>query len=397
MATLLKDIKVIELSHVMAAPTCGLMLADMGAEVIKVERLPDGDNIRKLGPFSNGVSGPFTMMNRNKKGVALNLHSETGKEVLKKLILGADVFIENYRAGAMENYGVGYHQVKNENTRLIYCSISGFGRTGVFSERGGFDLVAQGMSGIMSITGEGEDRPPVKVGAPITDISAGNLAAMGILAALVSRNKTGRGQYVDTSLFEAGIMHTYWQSSIYLGSGEVPKAMGSAHPLMAPYQAFRTKDGWINLGSANQGLWEKLILVLGAQDLLEDNKYKDPKSRLDNINDLESSLTKYFLEDTTDNWVRRLEKEGVPSGPVLDIAEMTQNQQTLDREMIKELPGDNALRVIGHPVKFSESSTEINYSAPELGEHTREVMHGLGYSSEQVKELIELGAVVCSD
>ena len=259
---MLDGLRVIELSHVMAAPTCGLMLSDMGADVIKVERLPGGDDIRNLAPFVDGVSNPFAMMNRNKRGIALNLRTDGGKSVLKKLILDADVFIENYRAGVMEHYGVGHDQVKDGNSKLIYCSVSGYGRTGPLADKGGFDLVAQGMSGLMSITGEGAGRPPVKVGAPVTDITAGTLAAMGILGALVSRGRTGKGQYLDTSLFEAGIMHTYWQSSIYFGSGEVPEAMGSAHPLMAPYQAFQTLDGWINVGSANQGLWEKLVVLL---------------------------------------------------------------------------------------------------------------------------------------
>ena len=224
----------------MAAPTCGLMLSDMGADVIKVERLPNGDDIRKLAPFVEGVSSPFVMMNRNKRGIAIDLKSSEGQAVLKDLIKDADILIENYRQGAVEAFGVGYEEVKQFNERLIYCSISGFGRTGPYSSKGGFDLVAQGMSGLMSVTGEGADRPPVKVGAPVTDITAGVLGAMGVLGALFKRGKTGKGQLVDTSLFEAGIMHTFWQSSIYFGSGEIPKAMGSAHPLMAPYQAFKT-------------------------------------------------------------------------------------------------------------------------------------------------------------
>ena len=237
---LLAGIRVIEFSHVMAAPTCGMMLADMGADVIKVERLPGGDSVRGSAPFTDDVSAPFTMMNRNKRGLALDLRSEDGKAVFQRLIEGADVFIENYRMGAADHYGVGYTEMQAANPRLVYCSVSGFGRTGPYAERGGFDLVAQGMSGLMSITGEGPGRPPVKVGAPVTDITAGILAAMGILGAIIKRGQTRRGQLVDTSLFEAGITHTYWQSAIFMASGVLPEAMGSAHPLMAPYQAFET-------------------------------------------------------------------------------------------------------------------------------------------------------------
>jgi len=395
MAGLLDGIRVIELSHVMAAPTCGLMLSDMGADVIKVERLPGGDDVRKLAPFVDGVSNPFAMMNRNKRGIALNLRTEGGKEALKKLILGADVFIENYRAGAMEHYGVGYDQVKDENPKLIYCSVSGYGRSGPFADKGGFDLVAQGMSGLMSITGEGAGRPPVKVGAPVTDITAGCLAAMGILGALVSRGTTGKGQYVDTSLFEAGIMHTYWQSAIYFGSGEVPQAMGSAHPLMAPYQAFQTKDGWLNVGSANQGLWEKLVVLLGAPELAEDERFTDPNLRLENLAVLEEILNGHFVKDTTETWVNRLEEAGIPSGPVLNISEVSSHPQAEARNMVQEI--EQGLRVIGHPVKYSDTPASIGRGAPELGEHTGDVLAEAGYSEAEIDALVAAEAVLQAD
>ena len=395
MQGMLDGLRVIELSHVMAAPTCGLMLSDMGADVIKAERLPSGDDIRNLAPFVDGVSNPFAMMNRNKRGIALNLRTNGGKSVLKKLILGADVFIENYRAGAMEHYGVGYDQVKDGNPKLIYCSVSGYGRTGPFADKGGFDLVAQGMSGLMSITGEGAGRPPVKVGAPVTDITAGTLAAMGILGALVSRGRTGKGQYLDTSLFEAGIMHTYWQSSIYFGSGEVPEAMGSAHPLMAPYQAFPTQDGWINVGSANQGLWEKLVVLLGASELAEDARFSDPNLRLANLVELNEILTTHFKSDTTENWITRLEEAGIPSGPVLDIAEMSAHPQAVARSMVQEI--DQGLRVIGHPVKYRETPAAIRRGAPKLGEHTGDVLSEAGYSIDEIQALAANEAVFLAD
>ena len=395
MPGMLDGIRVIEVSHIMAAPTTGLMLSDMGADVIKVERTPGGDDIRKLEPFVYGVSNPFAMMNRNKRGIALNLRSDEGKAVLKRLVLDADVFVENYRAGAMDHYGVGYEQVKEENPGLIYCSVSGYGRSGPFADKGGLDLVAQGMSGLMSITGEGAGRPPVKVGAPVTDITAGCLAAMGILGALVSRGQTGKGQYVDTSLFEAGIMHTYWQSAIYLGSGEVPQAMGSAHPLMAPYQAFQTKDGWINVGSASQGLWEKLVVLLGAPELAEDERFTDPNLRLTNLAELDAILTEYFKKDTTDGWLARLEEAGIPSGPMLDIEQMTSHPQATARDMVQEI--EQGLRVIGHPVKYSETPAGIRQGAPMLGEHTGDVLAEAGYSTDEIQALAADEAVLLAD
>ena len=395
MPSLLEGVRVIEFSHVMAAPTCGLMLSDMGADVIKVERLPDGDSIRKLAPFVNGISGPFAMMNRNKRGVALNLRSQQGKEILKNLIVGSDVFIENYRAGAMENYGVNFDEFKNQNSKLVYCSLSGYGRTGPYAEKGGFDLVAQGMSGLMSITGEGADKPPVKVGAPITDITAGILAAMGILAALVRVGRTGRGQYVDTSLFEAGVMHTYWQSAIYFGSGEVPRAMGSAHPLIAPYQAFQTMDGWINVGSATQDLWIKLIDLLNVSQLGEQARFKDPNTRLENLDELVQVLTECFKKDKTTNWVKKLDDAGIPAGPVLDIGEMSQHPQVLARKMVQEL--ERSIKVIGHPVKYSETPAVIKHGAPKLGQHTKAVLSEAGYTKEEIFAFSSSGAAYCYD
>ena len=378
----------------MAAPTCGLMLSDMGADVIKVERLPNGDDIRKLAPFVEGVSSPFVMMNRNKRGIAIDLKSSEGQVVLKDLIKGADILIENYRQGAVEAFGVGYEEVKQFNERLIYCSISGFGRTGPYSSKGGFDLVAQGMSGLMSVTGEGADRPPVKVGAPVTDITAGVLGAMGILGALFKRGKTGKGQLVDTSLFEAGIMHTFWQSSIYFGSGEIPKAMGSAHPLMAPYQAFKTKDGWINVGSANQGLWEKLLVVLGAEKVLSEEKFSDPNRRLENLSELEELLTDFFGVEKTEVWIEKLEAAGIPAGPVLNIEEMSLDPQTIARRMVREVGNHGeTYKVIGHPVKYSDYDTQIELSAPKLGEHTREIMAEIGYNEKKINLLLEKGSV----
>jgi crotonobetainyl-CoA:carnitine CoA-transferase CaiB-like acyl-CoA transferase len=393
--SILSGVRVIEMSHVMAAPACGLMLADMGADVIKVERLPGGDDVRKLAPFVDDESAPFSMMNRNKRSIGLNLKTEEGKAALKRLVEGADVFIENYRKGAVEHYGVGYEQLKESCPGLIYCSISGYGRTGPYADKGGFDLVAQGMSGLMSITGESAERPPVKIGAPVTDITAGTLGAMGILAALLHKANTGKGQYVDTSLFEAGIMHTYWQSAIFMASGELPVAMGSAHPLMAPYQAFQTSDGWLNIGSANQGLWKKLTALLGVPELAEDERFLEPKDRMANLDALVEELTGHFKTDTTEAWQQKLEDAGIPAGPVLNIDQMTSNEQTAARDMVQDVGSSqgSSLRVIGHPVKYSKTPTKIHRRAPNLGEHTEEILAEFGFSEEKIAEMKEGEAI----
>ena len=264
----LAGLRVIDLTHVMAGPTCTLMLADMGADVIKVEKVPDGDDTRHMLPPKIGdEAAAFMMMNRNKRGIVLDLKTESGKKVLRRLIASADVLVENFAPGVMERLGFGYEELRQEHPALIYCSLSGFGRTGPYKHRRGFDLVAQAMSGIMSFTGEGPDGPPVKCGAPLSDITAGILAAMGILAAYTHRLKTGEGQWVETSLFEAALVQTYWQSAIALATGIAPRAMGSAHPLNAPYQAFEASDGWIVVGGANQKNWLRMLEALGAPEL----------------------------------------------------------------------------------------------------------------------------------
>ncbi|MBT3701159.1 MAG: CoA transferase [Alphaproteobacteria bacterium] len=392
---LLAGLRVIEMSHVMAAPTCGMMLADMGADVIKVERVPGGDGVRRNAPHIDGYSAPFTMMNRNKRGFAVNTKTPEGLATLRRLIGGADIFIENYRPGAMDHYGIGYGDLKADFPALVYCSLSGFGKGGPLGQQGGFDLVAQGMSGLMSYPGEGAGRPPVKVGSPVTDITAGILAAMSILGAIVQRGQTGKGQSVETSLFEAGIALSYWQSAIHLASGEIPGAMGSAHPLMAPYQAFQTSDGWINVGAASQATWEGLVKCLDDPALGKDPRFVDNLGRMKHLDELVADLTERFVKKSTDDWLALLEEYDVPAGPVLDVKQMAVHPQTTARNMIRDVPGGDRpdMKAIGHPVKFSESHTEIMRPAPRLGEHSREVLLEGGFSEDEADALITAGAV----
>ena len=389
MTASLKGIRVLEMSQIMAGPTCGLLLADLGAEVIKIEKTPTGDDTRNfLPPDINGEAAAFMMMNRNKKGIALNLKDKDGIKIFKEMVKNSDVVLENFRKGTLEKLGIGYDVMSEINPKIILCEISGYGRTGPYSDKGGFDLVAQGMSGLMSITGESRDKPPMKVGAPITDITAGLLASSGILAALVHREKTGEGQKVDTSLFEAGIVHTYWQSAIAGATGQSPGPLGSAHPLTAPYQAFKTKDKWITVGASNQNTWLMLLNAINRQDLQEDEKFSSNLNRKENINELVDILNSELIKKTSDEWLKIFDNNGLPCGPINSITEMFEDPQTIHREMLIEVDNKKAgkSKAIGMPIKFSKSKTEKSKGAPNLGEHTREVMLNFGYKHEEIED-----------
>ena len=395
----LAGIRVVEFAHIMAGPVCGLMLADMGADVVKVEKFPGGDDTRRtLPPDVGGESAAFLMMNRNKRGIVLDLKAEAGRAIARRLLAGADVAVENYRKGTMDRLGLGYDEVRRFNPGIIYAELSGFGRTGPYAERAGFDLIAQGMSGIMSITGEPGDRPPTKCGPPLSDITAGILAAMGVLGAYIHREKTGEGQRVDTSLFEAAITHTYWQSAMTFATGVSPGALGSAHPLSAPYQAFETADGWITLGAANQANWLRLLDVLERPNLQDDPRFADDPGRMANLEALVEILTGIFRERPSAEWLARLERAGVPAGPVLDIAGMQSDPQTVARGMVTEAPHTKLgpVKTLGHPVHYSVTRAEITRGAPLLGEHTVEVLTELGYGEAEIEEFVAGGAVLAA-
>ncbi|MEQ8825370.1 MAG: CaiB/BaiF CoA-transferase family protein [Filomicrobium sp.] len=396
----LKGMRVVELTQIVAGPVCGVMLADMGADVVKVEKTEGGDDSRRsVPPDINGESAAFMMLNRNKRGIALNLKTQQGRDAFLQLVRQVDCLVENFRHDTMKKLGLDYDVLKEINPGLIYCEISGFGRSGPYARRGGFDLIAQGMSGLMSITGEGEGRPPVKVGAPISDITAGILAATGCAAAYVHKLKTGEGQRIDTSLFEAAITQTYVQSAICLMTGVSPGPMGSAHPLNAPYQAFRTEDGWLNLGAANDSNWERALKALGADELGQDERFSSNKARMKNRLALEDVLNDHFQTKTTAEWLEALEAQGVPAGPVLSVGEMHTDPQTLAREMVTETDHLKAGRVktIGLPIKFQGTPGGVRRPAPVLGQHTREILSELGYDEKEADALCASGGAVAAE
>jgi crotonobetainyl-CoA:carnitine CoA-transferase CaiB-like acyl-CoA transferase len=396
----LSGLRVIDLTHVMAGPTCTLMLADMGADVIKVEKAPDGDDTRRsLPPAIGQEAAAFMMMNRNKRGIALNLKTSGGRSVLQRLLEDADVVVENYRPGTMAKLGFDYEELRKTNPGLIYCALSGFGRSGPYGHRGGFDLVAQAMSGLMSITGEGPGRAPVKCGAPVTDITCGILAALGIVSAYTHRLKTGQGQMVDTSLLEAGIVQTYWQSAIALATGVAPGPMGSAHPLNAPYQAFETADGWIVIGGSNQRNWFRTLEALDAEHLADDARFVENQDRMAHLDELEEALAPFFKQRSSADLLQQFEKIGVPAGPVYDVLQMQADPQVRAREMVTEVEHarEGEIETIGLPIKFSETPGKVRTGAPLYGQHTRQVLREAGIGGDELAGLLSEGAVVAND
>jgi crotonobetainyl-CoA:carnitine CoA-transferase CaiB-like acyl-CoA transferase len=391
----LAGMRVLDLTQIMAGPTCSMMLADMGADVVKIEKLPGGDDSRNYrDPLVNGVSAPFMIMNRNKRGIAVNLKLEEGRAVLLRMVAQADVLIENFRGGTLDKLGLGYEVLSRANPGLIYCAITGYGRNGPYASKGGFDLIAQGFAGLMSVTGEPE-RPPVKTGNPVSDMNAGILAALGITSAYVHKLKTGQGQIVDTSLMDAALQQTYWHAAVFFATGNSPGPTGSAHLLTAPYQAFQTSDGWINIGGANQSNWERITDVLGHPEWREDPRYATNSDRMANLNSLTQAMNAVLVTRTRAEWSAVLDAAGVPAGPVHTIGEALSHPQTLARGMVLDLvhPEAGPTKAIGCPIHFSATPTQVTRPAPLLGEHTRELLKEFGYSDSEIDTLLAQGAV----
>ncbi len=387
--TALEGVKVLDLTQIMAGPYCTMMLADMGADVVKVEKPNGGDDTRRMGPpFIEGESAAFLGINRNKRSIVVDLRSDEGREIVLDMARQYDVLVQNFRPGSLERMGLGYEQVRELNPAMVYCTISGFGVTGPYATRGGFDLVTQGMSGLMSVTGH-PDSPPTKVGVPLCDLNAGMFAAIGILTAYINRLKTGEGQHVDTSLLEGGIAYTFWESAMYFATGDVPGPKGSAHRLTAPYQAFETSDGYVNIGAANQANWERLCTAIERNELVSDPRFTEPSDRMNNLDELISTLEQTFSQRSSEYWLDRLEDAGVPAGPIYDIRQVYEDPQARAREMVVETEHPVAGRTsnIGIPIKLSETPGRFRRPAPTLGQHTNEVLKQLGRSEDEIDAL----------
>ncbi len=390
----LAGVKVLDYSQIMAGPFCSMLLADMGADVIKIEK-PGGDDSRRMGPpFIGDEAAAFLAINRNKRGMMLDLKVEAAREALRRMVAEADVVLQNFRLGTLERFGLGYDDVRPLNPALIYCHITGFGATGPYRERGGFDLVAQGMSGLMAATGH-PDTPPVKVGVPITDLNAGFYGAYGILCAYIHRLKTGQGQFVDTSLLEGGMAYSVWESAMFFATGESANPLGSAHRLSAPYQAFHTADGYLNIGAANQANWERLCDAIERRDLLQDPRFATNSDRMANLQELVKTLNETFSQHPTAHWLALLERAAVPSGPIYNSAQVYDDPhvQARDMDVGTDHPTVGRVRNIGIPVKLSESPGAIRRAAPTLGQHTDEVLDEFSFGKAEIEKLRASGAL----
>jgi formyl-CoA transferase len=380
---------VLELTHVMAGPFCGQVLADMGADVIKVEPPGTGDSSRR----SMGTAA-FLAVNRNKRSVTLDLKDEAHRAVFHRLAADADVVVENYRPGVAARLGVDYETLEPLNPRLIYASISGFGQTGPYAMRPGFDLIAQGLAGVMSVTGEpGGD--PVKCGIPIGDLSAGLFCAVAILSAYAARERTGRGQRIDTSLFEGALALSIWETAELWATGRAPGKLGSAHRITAPYQALRTRDGHLTVAGNTQPQWERLCAVIGREELPADPRFATNADRMENRPQLVAELEAALASDGTDAWVARLEEAGIAAGPIHDYAEVFADEHTQAREMevTVDHPVEGTIRALGIPVKLSDTPGAVRRPAPLLGQHTAEILKELCYSESEERALRSRGVI----
>jgi crotonobetainyl-CoA:carnitine CoA-transferase CaiB-like acyl-CoA transferase len=392
----LSGVRVLDLTQVMAGAYCSMLLADMGADVIKIERPEGGDDTRRMSRGGDVETSPaFNAMNRNKRGLAVDLKDPRGAEVVRRLARDADVLVENFRPGLLGRFGLGQEDLRAENPALIYCSISGFGATGPYAGRGGYDLVAQAMSGLMSMTGE-QGGAPAKVGVPICDLNAGVFAAYGVLSAYIHRLRTGEGQFVDTSLLESGIAYTVWETAMFFSLGEIARPMGSAHRLSAPYEALPTADGWITIGAANQRNWERLCGALGADTLAADPRFADNPARMKHRIELAGELATVLRGRTTAQWLEALHAAGVPSGPLYDIEQVYADPHVQAREMVVETvhPRMGTVRHIGAPVKLSATPSTVRRPAPLLGQHSREVLAEVGIPIAEIDELVSAGVLL---
>ncbi|TVS17745.1 MAG: CoA transferase [Gammaproteobacteria bacterium] len=381
----LAGLRVLDCTHVMAGAWCSLLLADLGADVIKIE--PLGGEITRSGRTAFRA---YDFVNRNKRALAIDLATAQGADVVRRLAIDADIFVENYRAGALERMGLGYDDLAEVNPGLIYCSVTGFGRDGPYRDRGGLDLVAQAMSGIMSFTGPPDSEEPVAAGVPLSDLNAGTFGALAILAAVHHRHQTGEGQHVETSLLESALAYTVWESGLYLTTGEVARPRGSRHRLAAPYEALRTGDGHIVVGVNSQRLWKRFCKVLGDSTLEDDPLLATPGARVKNRDALQERLEAILVTAPTTTWVERLTAEGIPAGPINDIGEALADPQIRARGMVANVDGREFVRA---PMKLSKTPVSVRRGPAEIGAHSREVLGEAGFEDDEIAALLAAGVI----
>ncbi len=385
----LQDIRVLDMTWALAGPFCTMLLADLGAEVIKVENPQGGDPSRKNFPFINGISSYFLSINRGKKSITVNLQHPKGQEIILSLAKKCDILVENFRPGVMDRLGLGYAAIAKVNPKIIYASCSGFGQTSPYAHRPAYDVIVQGMGGTLSITGE-EGGPPVRVGFSIGDLGGGIFTALGILAALHERERSGQGQWIDVAMLDCQLAFLENAFARFLATGEVPQRIGTRHPVLTPFQAFPTQDGYLVVAVARQDWWEKFCHLLNLPELLNDERFKTNIDRTKNHKALEEILTPIIKSRPTAEWVAEMEKLDIACGPVNTIPQIANDPHTAAREMITQVyhPKVGMLKVVNSPIKLSRTPVKLEKASPELGEHTEEILTGLlGFSPAEIANL----------
>ena len=394
MTAVLEGIKVLDFTRTLAGPFCTMMMGDMGADVIKIEEPTNGDETRSWTPFWNGESTQFLSFNRNKRSLSLNLKDADAIQIALTLAADADVVVESFRAGALDRMGLGYQDVKNVNPDIVYCSVSGYGRTGPMTEKPGYDLIIQAYSGPMYLTGE-PDGSPLRVGFSLVDLFTGMMAYGSVLTALYHRDKTGEGQWIEAALLDGQVAAMSYHGTGFLGTGVEPQRMGSGHPSLVPYQSFAAADGYFILGCANQGLWERMCTVIGHPELLEDSRFVDNTARVTHRAECVELLSNIFKLENVSFWVSKIEQGGVPCGPINKVSDVVTDEQVLARNMVVDIPHPNVpnLKVPNSPLKLTETPPSVRLAPPLLGEHNDDILGEMGYSMEEITSLREKGVI----